>query len=90
MERLKQEKAISKKMSDLEMEKKPSVAIISEKADLEKMDEEKGEEGGKKPKKSKDPLVRTKTPFGGLINEVTISPTSSAATFTSKAWPFYK
>ncbi len=84
MERLKQEKAISKKMSDLEMEKKPSVALISEKADLEKLDEEKGEEGGKKPKKSADPLVRTKTPFGGLINEVTISPTSSAATFALK------
>ena len=78
MERLKQEKAISKKMSELEMEKKPSVAIFSEKAELEKMDEEKGEDE-KKPKKSKDPLVRTKTPFGGLINEVTISHTSFTA-----------
>ena len=78
MERLKQEKAISKKMSELEMEKKPSVAIFSEKAELEKMDEEKGEDE-KKPKKSKDPLVRTKTPFGGLINEVRFSPTSFTA-----------
>ena len=64
MEKLKQEKEISKKMSEVHLDAKPEVIMSSEKADLEK------EMNEKKPEKVDDPLVRTSVPFGGMINEL--------------------
>jgi esterase/lipase len=80
MEKLKQEKAISKRIDDLEAKKKS--VVISEKLELakemEKEEEEEEEEQEKKPKKMDDPLVRTNVPFGGVINEL------------KKRFPMYK
>jgi esterase/lipase len=80
MEKLKQEKAISKRIDELEVKKKS--VVISEKLELakemEKEEEEEEEEQEKKPKKMDDPLVRTNVPFGGVINEL------------KKRFPMYK
>jgi hypothetical protein len=82
MEKLKQEKAISKRIDELEVKKKS--VVISEKLELakemekEEEEEEEEEEQEKKPKKMDDPLVRTNVPFGGVINEL------------KKRFPMYK
>ena len=82
MERLKHEKEINKQIREEELEKK--AVVISEKEEFEKgaedeeEDEDEEKEKMKKKKKEKDPLVRTSTPFGGVINEV------------KKRFPMYK
>jgi hypothetical protein len=80
MEKLKQEKAISKRIDELEVKKKS--VLICEKLELakemEKEEEEEEEQQEKKPKKMDDPLVRTNVPFGGVINEL------------KKRFPMYK
>ena len=76
MEKLKLEKAISKRIIE-EIEPKMKPEVISEKLELAK-EMEKEEEEGEKPKKIDDPTVRTNVPFGGVINEI------------KKRFPMYK
>ena len=68
MEKLKQAKEISKKMSVVGFTVETKPEVTDEKAELEKA--EKEEEEKKRPKRMDDPLVRTSVPFGGVINEL--------------------